>query len=96
MHYPHLIKFFEDEYVTPLLKVKYILDCPYCNDNVTTFFNKKEIPNYEVECLENHCDPFIPSLHPEKINIYFELLDQPIIDEEDVLGIFEKKGCSPL
>lgn len=87
---------FKKQQSSPILKVKYILDCPNCDENITTFFSQNDIPDFEVECLEDRCEPFIPSLHPEKINIFFELLDEPIIEENEVLQIFEKKSQPPL
>ncbi|CDO03111.1 hypothetical protein BN988_01611 [Oceanobacillus picturae] len=83
---------------SPLLRIKYIVDCPCCDENVNTYYNNKDIPNYEINCYEEQCTNFIPANHPEKINIYFELLENPILDsfENDILSVYEKKPLAPL
>lgn len=87
---------FCEKKLTPLLKVKYIIDCPDCNEHVETYYHRDDIPDIEIECWEDYCDNFIPIQHPEKINIYFELLDSPIISNDGVLKIYEKKPSPPL
>ncbi|XQY90686.1 hypothetical protein ACNRWW_14260 [Metabacillus sp. HB246100] len=89
-------KLFKGEKTTPLLRIKYIVDCPFCNGNVKTYYDQNNISNFEIECQEDYCEPFNPSDHPERINIFFELLDEPIIKDDDILQIYEKKSISPL
>ncbi|MCP3741418.1 hypothetical protein [Rossellomorea sp. BNER] len=95
------IKYFEShgesqDEKNPLLKVKYILDCPYCNENINTYFSRNDIPQDSICCKEDMCYSFLPADHPEKINIFFELLDDPILSVDDELSIYEKKPSPPL
>ncbi|MFB5661573.1 hypothetical protein [Alteribacillus sp. HJP-4] len=88
-----------EEYFTatdPLLKIKYLVDCPNCLNNYKTYFDRKEIPNTYVGCETEECDDFNPSQHPERINIFFERLEKPIIKDDDALQIYEKVDVSPL
>lgn len=81
---------------TPPLRIKYILSCPYCDSHFKTYYSNKDIPNTFVNCCEDHCDPFNPSFHPEKIEIYYELLEYPIIMEDSILEVYEKVSSPPL
>jgi hypothetical protein len=80
---------------SPLLKIKYVIDCPTCLNNNGTYYNRTDIPNDLIECFEEDCRFFNPSHHPERINIYFELLDYPKIETDDILQIYEKVPVPP-
>lgn len=80
----------------PLLRVKYLVDCPQCLSNYGAYYQNSEIPASFVECDEEECSTFIPKNHPERITIYFELLERPIILEDDVLDIYNKSNNQSL
>lgn len=60
----------------PLLKVKYIIGCPECDQSFQTFYSIDDIPREYSHCNDD-CVGFYPLYHRERIEIYFELLDVP-------------------
>lgn len=87
-------RYFPSDY--PLLKVKYILDCPSCIEHFDTYYSLTDIPNCIVECDNESCDSFNPQNHPERTNVFFELLDSPEFSIEEELKIFEKNNVPNL
>lgn len=81
---------FEKQSMTPLLKIKYIVNCPTCKNYVNTFYHKNEIPNDICCSYDDECGiEFNPYDYPHIIEIYFELLDAPIVTKS-FTDLFEK------
>src|SRR5690625_4738931 len=50
----------------PLLRIKYIVDCPFCYENYSTYYDRLQIPTRSVQCDNESCESFNPSKHPER------------------------------
>ncbi|KIL46429.1 hypothetical protein KP77_25560 [Jeotgalibacillus alimentarius] len=86
---------FNKEDTTPLLRVKYIVECPFCGEHYKTYYNHQDIPNEYVQCHDESCEEFNPYESPHKIVIFFELLDSPEIPKSKQITIFDKTPASP-
>ncbi|KZS48251.1 hypothetical protein AWU65_21105 [Paenibacillus glucanolyticus] len=86
-------KIFRKYEATPLLKVRYIVSCPNCHQPYQTFYSLEEIPREYIYCNDD-CDGFYPLRHPERIEIYFELLERPVIQAK-IPDIFDIPSTVP-
>jgi hypothetical protein len=89
-------EFFKEFGEKPLLKIKYIVNCPSCDTHYATYHRNSDIPITFVNCIDDECQDFNPSFHPEKIEIYYELLERPIIEVDDLLDVYSKPSVPPL
>jgi hypothetical protein len=80
----------------PLMKIKYILRCPTCDESYKTYYRKEDIPNEYINCFNEECDPFNPKWVPHRIEIYYELKDEPYVEEDNLLDLYEPSQIPPL
>lgn len=88
--------FFRQFTEEPLLKIKYIVRCPSCDESYKTYSNKNHIPNELVSCLDENCNLFNPQWSPHRIEIYYELKDDPKMTDDDLLEVYSMGDIPPL
>jgi hypothetical protein len=90
------IDYFKQFSEEPLMKIKYIIHCPSCDESYKTYYNKSEIPNDFIHCFNDICDPFNPKWIPHKIEVYYELKEEPHLLEDDLLDVYLSSDFPPL